>query len=77
MIKRYNVTFQENKKYNPATRTVEVRAESEFQAINLFTSQFDSFKRDAKFGFGVPTGKKVKLIEIKEIKNEVKESEVV
>jgi len=71
-MKKFNITFKENKKYKPATRTVMVEANDELHARNVFASEFDSFTYDKKLMMQVPSGKRViisKISEIKEDKN--------
>jgi hypothetical protein len=56
-MKKFNVTFTENKRYNPATRTIMVEANNELHATNLIHSQFGSFRYDKKLMMSIPTDK--------------------
>lgn len=71
--KKFNVTFTENTKYNPFTRTVTVEAMDEFHARRLIASQFDSFKFDKTLRIKVPTGKKITIDKVKEVKKDKEE----
>jgi ribosomal protein L20A (L18A) len=66
-MKKFNVTFTENKRYNPMTRTIMVEANDELHATNLIHSQFGSFKWDKKLMMSVPS-KKINIVKTEEIK---------
>lgn len=71
-MRDFNVTFTEAKKYNPATRTVMVKARDEEHAKLLITNQFDSFTQE-KNVFPpriVPSGKHITITKVKEVKEE-------
>jgi ribosomal protein L20A (L18A) len=67
-MKKFNVTFKESKKYNPATRTVMVVANDEFHAKDLVYSEFGSFRFDTKLNAEVPSDTHIKVTNVKEIK---------
>jgi hypothetical protein len=71
-MKKFNITFTENKKYHPTTRTVLVEANDELHARNVFASEFDSFTYNKKLMMQVPSGKKVTISKIVEIKEDKK-----
>ena len=71
--KTWDVTFQEVKKYNPITRTVQVESPTEYSAKLLVGSMFGSLKK----GKDIKTmllpevsEKKIKILKIKEVKEE-------
>jgi len=67
-MKKFNVTFTENKKYNANTRTLEVQTDSAENASRLILEQFDSFKFVK--GVSVPTGKHINIDKVKEVKED-------
>ena len=71
-MKKFNVTFTETTKYNPATRTLLVEANDELHARYLITSQFDSFMLNKKINMVVPSGKKINITDVKEVKEKKK-----
>lgn len=70
-MKKFNINFTENKKYNPATRNVVVVANDEIHARNIFTAEFDSFTFDKTLLMQVPSSKRVKINKVEEIKEKV------
>lgn len=66
-MKKFNVTFTENKKYNPMTRTIMVEANDEFHATNLIHSEFGSFHWDKKLMRNIPS-KKIGINKVEEVK---------
>jgi hypothetical protein len=75
-MKEYNVTFKENKKYNPATRTIKVKAEFGHAAALLVADEYDSI--NYKEGFPKPSNKKITILDVKEIdqrKEKIKDEE--
>lgn len=74
-MKKFNITFTENKKekYNPNTRTVLVEAKDEFVARRVFAEKFDSMKFDKQLLMNMPTGNKVIIKDVIEIKEEGKD----
>jgi ribosomal protein L20A (L18A) len=69
-MKKFNVTFTEKKRYNPATRTIEVQANDELHATNLIHSQFGSFRWDKKLMMNIPSDKKIGINKVEEVKEE-------
>jgi ribosomal protein L20A (L18A) len=67
-MKKFNVTFTEKKRYNPATRTVMVEANDELHATNLIHSQFGSFRWDKDLLRYVPSDKKIGINKVEEVK---------
>lgn len=67
-MKKFNVTFTEKTKYNPATRTIMVEANDDLHAIHLIHSQFGSFTYDKKLMMSVPSNKKISIDKVEEIK---------
>lgn len=66
-MKRFAVTFKENKKYNPTIRTVEVETENAYSAEQLIHSKFGSFKYDRQSMQDVPSDK-ISILKTKEVK---------
>lgn len=54
---KYEVTFTENKKYNPVTRTVLVHAFNEYQAEIMVHMEFGSVNFDDKNSKVIPSNK--------------------
>ncbi len=73
--KQYDVTLEEKSKYNPITRTIKVHADDELHARQLVSSEFDSYRWDKKLMTHVPTEKHIKIIKVKEIKEEKNKKE--
>jgi hypothetical protein len=69
-LKKFEVTFTEKKKYNPATRTIAVEAKDDLHATNLINSQFGSFTYDKKLMISVPSSKKIVINKVVEVKEE-------
>jgi hypothetical protein len=65
-MKKFNITFTENKKYNPATRTIMVEQDNEELAKRLVHTVHGGFDKN-----GNPNNKIVitKVKEVKEKKN--------
>lgn len=70
--KHFKVTFVEQKKYYPATRTVEVLADDELHARRLVAEEFDTFTFNKKLRMRVPSEKRIKIKKVKEVKNKSK-----
>jgi hypothetical protein len=69
--KDFMVTFQENKKYNPATRSIMARCSSEYAAKMLIAQQFGSIKqgKDIKTMLLPEVSEsKIKILNVKEVK---------
>lgn len=71
-LKKFNVTFTENKKYNPITRSIEVLTNSEIEARNIISHEFDTFTYNKKLLMSIPSGKRIHIDKVEEIKEEVK-----
>jgi hypothetical protein len=68
-MKKFAITFKENSKYNPMTRTVQIEGvPDEATARFVFATEFDSIVRDKKTFAEVPSGKRVTIKKIKEVK---------
>lgn len=67
-MKKFNVTFTENKKYHPTTRTVMVEANDENHARELVYSEFGSFRFDRDLRVTVTSNTKIIVNKIKEVK---------
>jgi len=65
---KFDVTFKENKKYNPITRTIRVHAIDENHAKLLVQDEFDTFKRN-EFFIPVPTEKRISISEVKKVED--------
>ena len=71
MNKRFDVTIQENCKYNPATFTVGVTCPDSESAKNIIHAQYKNMKKsDATLGFGYVYGDKITIMDVKEIKKD-------
>ncbi len=72
----YEVTFQENKKYKPATRTITVHATNSYHAEILTHQEFGSFKTLVR---PPEPSNKIKILSVVELKDEseVEEKELV
>lgn len=66
--KRFAVTFTEQKKYNPVTRTVELAANDELHARNLISGEFDTYTFNKELRMEIPSGKRIKIDKVKELK---------
>jgi len=66
--KKFLFTFTENKKYNPATRTVEVYATDEMTARRVFASEFDSFTFNKDLHMDIPSGRNVTINKVVEVR---------
>lgn len=69
-MKKFNITFTEKRGFSPATRTVMVEANDELHARNVFASVFDTFTFNKKLMAQVPSGKRVTVTKVKEIKED-------
>lgn len=71
----YEVTFSENKKYRPATRTVVIHGLNEYHARMLCVQEFGSFKTLVR---PPEPSNKIKILSVVEIKDEseVEESNI-
>ena len=67
-LKKFNVTFQENKRYNPMTRTVMVETDSAVSAKNVVSSEFDTFTYKKEIMMSVPSGKRITITNVEEVK---------
>lgn len=68
----YEVTFSENKKYRPATRTVVIHGLNEYHARMLCVQEFGSFKALVR---PPEPSNKIKIIDVIEVKDESKVEE--
>jgi hypothetical protein len=67
----FDVTFKENKKYNPAERTVRVEAFNDLHAENIVYWEHGTLKFDLIRGR--EPGKKITITKVKEIEKEAAE----
>lgn len=68
--KRFNVTFTTKDKYHPTTRTLEVETLNEMAAGNLISSEFDTWTMNKKLHTYFPSGKRITIDKIEEIKDD-------
>lgn len=72
LFKNYAITFTIKDKYHPVTRTVIVRTDNEYNAIDIIHKGYGSFKYDKKLMMQVPTDK-IKIDRVEEVKEFKKE----
>ena len=74
MNKEFKITFSDNAKYNPVTRTIIVYADNRIIAERLTISEHGSFTKDKKTGLEIPS-KKITITKVKEIKEKKKKED--
>jgi len=76
-MNKYKVTFKENKKYNPYTRTVVVEANNDIVARQLIVSEFGSWSRqfnpELKKYIKLPSNR-IEIITVEEANNATRKS---
>lgn len=69
-MKKFEVTFKENKKYNPATRKTYVETTDSENARLMVIEEFGSFGRDKSNGIfsTFKPSNKIEILDVKEVK---------
>lgn len=66
IFKNYDITFTTKDKYTPVTRTITIRTNNEYNAIDIVHRLHGSFHHDKQLGIPVPTDK-IKIDKIQEV----------